>query len=559
MKYIYKNMNKSILIILIFTSVLGWNCKTEEPSKPSRVVIGVEADAETLNPLFAVSLIEGQINEILYLSLVKHNWDESAADIISSPLLCEKWEWNQDSTSITFSLRDNAFWSDGVKVTAEDIVYSFDLYSDPEVNSKFYSSYDNLFTEINQHIDLKKSFEIISPTKLIINFKPGSMPSLFDVDMPILPKHFFSKFFRKELSTINIKKDLVTNGPYTLSSWRKNEAIILKAVENSFLYDPSMIKELIFKIVPDENSRITQLKRGEIDLIEDVNVEVVDELKKQDYIQIVARIGRDYDYIGWNNIDPALYSQSKAINPNKFFGSVNVRKALSYAINKEEILKEYLQGYGELSFGPVSPIFKLYYNERLKPYEFNPGKAKEILTSEGWIDSNQDGVIEKNNINFSFKLYIASGNPRREYAATVVKNNLKAVGIDVSIETMEMSAFINKLFERELDAFMAGWTIPIPLDVQPYWHSYFERSPFNLVGFSNVEVDKILDQLEQVKKVDRKVLLYKKIQELLHQNEPVTFLYWLEVKTAYNKRIRNIVINPLGAVQQCWDWRINGN
>lgn len=549
-------MKKYIATGFIFLSVISWNCETDVPNKQSRIVIGVSADAETLNPLFAVSLIEGQINELLFLGLVKHDWDENAADINSSPLLCEKWEWNKDSTSVIIYLRENAYWSDGTKVTTDDIVFSFDLYSDPEVNSKFFGSYDNLFTEKNQHIDLKKSFEILSPTKVKINFKPGSKPSLFDVDMPILPKHAFSKIPRKDLSTANIEKNLVTNGPYTLSSWKKNEAIILKAVENSFLYNEGMVKELIFKIVSDENSRIIQLKKGEIDLIEDINTEAIADLKKMDHIKIITRAGRDYDYIGWNNIDPELFSKSKALNPNKFFGSPNVRKALSYAINREEILKEYLQGYGQLSFGPVSPIFKTYYNDKLKPYEYNPSKAKEILSSEGWVDSNQNGIIEKNNMEFSFKLFIGAGNPRRAYTATVVKNNLKAVGIGVTIETMEMSALINKLFGRELDAFMAGWTIPIPIDLQPFWHSDFNRSPFNLSGFSNTEVDKILEALENEKSTEGKVTIYKKIQELIHQNEPVTFLYWLDVKTAYNSRIYNITINPLGAIQQCWNWRI---
>ena len=547
-------------IILSFTLssfiIFNWNCETDIPVAQSRVVIGVPADAETLNPLFAVSLTEGQINELLFLGLVKHDWDENAADITSSPLLAESWEWNKDSTSVTFFLRENSFWSDGIKLTSEDILFSFDLYSDPEVNSKFFGSYDNLFTEKNQHINLKKSFEIISPTKIRINFKPGSKPSLFDIDMPILPKHTFSKIPRKDLSTANIEKDIVTNGPYTLSNWKRNEAIILTAVKNSFLYNDDIVKELIFKIIPDENSILTQLKKGEIDLIEDVSTEAIADLKKNDQIIIVARTGRDYDYIGWNNIDPELYSKSKTINPNKFFGSSNVRKALSYAINSEEILKEYLQGFGQLSFGPVSPIFKNYYNPKLKPYEYNPSKAKEILASEGWLDRNQNGIIEKNNLEFSFKLFIGSGNARRTYAATVVKNDLKAVGIDVTIETMEMSAFINKLFEHELDAFMAGWTIPLPIDLQPFWHSDFNRSPFNLSGFSNTEVDKILNALEVEKSREKKVILYKKIQELLHENEPVTFLYWLDVKTAFNSRIENITINPLGAIQQCWNWRI---
>ena len=88
-------MKKIFIISITIFSIISWSCETNGPSKSSRVVLGVSSDAETLNPLFAVSLIEGQINEILYLSLVKHKWDESAADIISSPLLCERWEWNQ--------------------------------------------------------------------------------------------------------------------------------------------------------------------------------------------------------------------------------------------------------------------------------------------------------------------------------------------------------------------------------------------------------------------------------------------------------------------------------
>jgi len=549
-------MKKILIIIFAVISIITWNCDPEKPVNKERIVIGVAADVENLNPLYAFGLLEGNIREILFLSLVKHQWVEEIGDLDTSPLLAEKWEWNQDSTSVTFYLRENLFWSDGTKLTVEDVVYSFDLYSDAEVNSTFYGSYQKFFTDENQQIDIKKTFKIISPAIIKVNFKPGSKPSLFNVDMPILPKHVFSKIPRKDLSTTNFEKNFITNGPYTLSSWKKNETIILKAIENSFLYNDEIVKELIFKIVPDENSMITQLKKGEIDLIEDVNTQAVADLKKMDHIKIITRAGRDYDYIGWNNIDPELFSKSKAINPNKFFGSPNVRIALSYAINREEILREYLQGYGQLSFGPVSPIFKNYYNEKLEPYEYNPFKAKEILSSEGWVDRDQNGIIEKNSIEFSFKLFIGSGNPRRAYAATVVRNNLKAVGIDVRIETMEMSAFINKLFERELDAFMAGWTIPIPIDVQPYWHSDFARSTFNLSGFANTEVDKILNALEIEKSHEKKVILYKETQKLIHENEPVTFLYWLDIKTAFNSRIENITINPLGAIQQCWNWRI---
>lgn len=549
-------MKTKLLQSLFILSLITWNCESEPPQKSSRVVIGAAADVENLNPLYAFGLLEGTVRELMYAGLVSHRWDDKTGDLVSYPSLAEKWEWNKDSSSITFFLRDDIYWSDSVKITSDDIVFSFDLYSDPVISSTFYGGFENLFTDSEQRIILSKTFEMQSPDKIKINFKPGTTPSLFDIDMPILPKHVYSKIARENLNTANLENNVVTSGAYTLSNWKRNEAIFLKAVPNSFLFSADVIKELIFKIVPDENSRLTQLKKGEVDLIEDIGTEFISDLKSEKHIRVLTRTGRDYDYISWNNIDPVKFSKNKTINPHKLFGSVNVRKALSYAVNKEEILKEYLQGYGRLSFGPLSPIFTKYYNNELKPYEFNPAKAKELLASEGWIDHDHNGIVEKNNGEFAFKLFIGSGNPRRDYAATIVKNNLKAVGIDMQIESLEMGTFINKVFDRELDAFMAGWTIPIPLDLHPYWHSDFSKSPLNLSGFNHPEVDRILDVLEKEKSQSERILLYRKIQELLHENEPVTFLYWLDIVTAYNLRIDNVNINPLGAVQYCWEWRI---
>ena len=229
-------MKKILIITTAVISIIAWNCESEKPINIDRVIIGVSADVENINPLYAFGLLEGNIRELLFLSLVKHQWNEELGDLDTSPLLAEKWEWNKDSTSLIFYLRENLFWSDSTKLTEEDVVYSFDLYSDAEVNSTFYGGYDNFYTDENQQIDLNKTFEILSPTKIKINFKPDSKPTLFDVDMPILPKHMFSKIPRKDLSTTNVENNIVTNGPYTLSSWKRNEAIILKAVENSFLH-----------------------------------------------------------------------------------------------------------------------------------------------------------------------------------------------------------------------------------------------------------------------------------------------------------------------------------
>ena len=149
-------MKKIIVILFTITSIINWNCETDVPVIQSRVVIGVSSDVENLNPLYAFGLLEGNIRELLFLSLVKHQWNEEMGDLDTYPLLAEKWEWSNDSTNIILFLRENLFWSDSTKLTAEDVVFSFDLYSDSEVNSTFYGGFENLFTDENQQIDLKR-------------------------------------------------------------------------------------------------------------------------------------------------------------------------------------------------------------------------------------------------------------------------------------------------------------------------------------------------------------------------------------------------------------------
>jgi peptide/nickel transport system substrate-binding protein len=533
---------------LLFTIVLVLafflpSCISEKPEKNDRIVVAIPADAGSLNPLFAFSFQEVNITELLYLSLVQHEWNDSAGDVKTSPLAAKNWTWNDDSTTITINLRDDINWRDGHKLTADDVIFSFDAYSDPDVQSRFFGTFNKFYLEKDQHIDLKKSFETDDPYTIKIHFKPHSNPGLVDIDPPILPKHIFSTFDRKKFAQLEKGVDSVTCGPFYLYKWNPTQSIILRADEKSILYKAGTVKELIFKVVPDYNSRITQLKNGEIDLLENVKPDQVNDLKALNKIKIAAVKGREYDYAGWNN-------------SNVLFSNPKVRKALTYAINREEILSEYLGNNGDLAVGPVAPIFRDSYNHILKPIEYNPEKAKEILSGEGWNDLNKDGIIEKNGVQFSFTLNYAGGNPRREFGATVIKNNLKAIGIDVKTEPLEQGVFMEKMFSHKLNAWLAGWSVPIPLDLKPYWFSDLTQAPFNLTGYKNSAADELLENIDKSKAGNYKNILYKKLQEILYEDNPVTFLYWIDNIVAYNDRLENIKITPLGSVHHCWYWSV---
>lgn len=553
MQYARRSLNLLIISLLILFS----GCKKAASEESKTVIVAISADIERINPLYSFSVNEANINELLFLSLVKHKWDEKTGDLITEPMIAKSWQWAQDSASISIVLRDDLSWSDGKKLTIDDIIFSFDLYSDPEVQSYLYGTFKNFFCNKENHIDLTKSFQKISGNQLKINFIPKSLPSLYCLDFPVVPKHIFDKLTRKEIINAAVNFNPVTSGPFLFDKWDKNQAVIIKKNNNSYLGAEGNVEKIIFKIIPEYTARLTQVKKGEVDLIDDLKAEDVKDLKTSPELNLIPVEGREYDYIGWNNIDPATYEKQKKTTPNILFGSAKVRKALTYAINRPEVLKEFLGEYGSLANSPISSIFKGAVNSSLIPYSFNPDSAKKLLAEEGWIDADKDGILEKGGKKFKFTLSISTNKPRRIFAATLMKNTFKQIGIEFNIEQLEPGVFIDKLNKKGFDAWMAGWFVPIPLDLKISWHSDLEKTPMNFCSYQNKKADLLLEEIEKVNSAGLKNQLFKNLEEILYNEQPVTFLYWIDNIVAYNKRIKNIDVNPLGVVHHCWKWYVN--
>lgn len=546
------NIKTLKLLFLLSLSLLIIACDSKKSTDNNRIVIGISADIQSFNSLFAFSYEESAIADLLYPGLLDFKWNDEKGKLDPYPMIAKSWQWAEDSSYIRFSLRDDIHWSDGNKLNAYDVVFSYDVFSDPELQSRLYGIFDQFFTESDGHIDIEKTFKIISSVEFEMHFPENSIPDLVKIVVPVMPEHVFKNISRDQLENHESSFNPVSSGAFKLKKWDKNQIIILEADSSSFLFTSGQAAELVFKIVPDYTSRILQLKKGDIDLLELVKVEDLAELKTEKSLTVVSSIGREYDYVGWNNVE--LDEPSK---PHKLFGSSNVRKALSMSINRKEILEEYLLGQGELAASPVSPIFKSAFNDKVKPYEFSPDEAKELLSLEGWKDEDRNGILEKDKEEFKFKMYYPVGNPLREYASVVIKNNLKSIGIEVTTEKMELGAFINNLYEKKLDSWMAAWGVTIPLELKPYWYSDPNIAVVNFPGYNNSKADRILDELETRISAERRNILFKEFQEIIHQDEPVTFLYWTPNIITYNKRIKNLSITPYGVLVHCWEWTLN--
>ncbi|HEY6907643.1 MAG TPA: hypothetical protein VI230_09235, partial [Ignavibacteriaceae bacterium] len=120
----------------------------------------------------------------------------------------------------------------------------------------------------------------------------------------------------------------------------------------------------------------------------------------------------------------------------------------------------------------------------------------------------------------------------------------------------ELNTFLDNLFSKKFNAWIASWYIALPLELKMMWYSNLSATPLNVQSYSNKDIDKILDEIETSPRQEVLNSLYKQFQEIIHNDEPVTFLYWIDDITAHNKRIKNIDINPLGVIHHCWNWKL---
>lgn len=549
-------MTSGVVRLCVLVLVLaGCGSRKDSSTGETRpVVIAVDGDVDSFNPLFAEDVVAGELQELLFASLVGSTFDANTGTLRYTPMLARSWEHTNGGKDLLFHLAGNAFWSDGQRIGARDVQLSYELYGDPEVASVRQGAVGQL-KKTDGVPDIAQSVRILNDTTVVFHFDRPYAGQLFDAGLPILPAHLFGATPRKDLRTSSLNRAPVSSGPFKVVRWVPMQEIVLEPNSTSTLPSPARLGQVVIRIVPDYRSRISQLQSGEVDLVADLRPEDADMLKaKAPAVEVISSPGRDYDFIGWNNIDPASFKNNKTITPHPLFGTAAVRRALTMAINREELVHAYLGKYGRASVGGVSPLFRWAYNDTLRALPFDPKEATLILGREGWRDSNGDGVLDKNGRRFSFTLKIPSGNQLRSVIATIIQKQLQDINIDVKLEQVERGTFWQDLMDRSYDAWIAGFSVPLQMQLDDLWGSDLEMYPFNLTGFRNRRVDEILAGTRSLVREADGAGLWKEFQAIVHQEQPCTFLFWLNTNVGVNKRVRGTSIGALGTLHHAWEW-----
>jgi peptide/nickel transport system substrate-binding protein len=502
--------------------------KADKPPAYGDILVrGDIGDASNLIPLLASDSASHSVAGMVFNGLVKYDKD---MNVVGD--LAESWDVTQNGLVITFHLRKGVQWHDGKPFTAADVLYTYEV----TINPKTPTAYAGDFLKI-------KKAEVLDDYTFRVTYDKPFAPALISWASTILPRHLL---VGKDITKSPLARHPIGTGPYKFKEWVAGQKIVLVSNENYFEGRP-YIDGRVTRIIPDTATMFLELRAQNIGMMgltplqytrQTDNNLFKENFKKYRYLSFA------YTYLGYNLKNP-------------LFTDKRVRQAISYAVNKDEIISGVLLGLGKPATGPYKHG-TWAYNDQVKIYNYDPAKARELLKQVGLTDTNNDGVLEKDGKPFEFEILTNQGNETRQKCAEIIQRQLKEVGISVKIRIVEWSAFVTDFInKRRFDAVILGWTIPLDPDAYDVWHSS-KTSPeeLNFVSYKNHEADEMLEKGRSTFNQAERKKYYDRFQEILVEDQPYTFLYVPEELIIISNRIRGVEPAPIGIGHNFIKWYV---
>lgn len=542
-------MNRSAIIFIILGCLsLIFGCgqeveqKVEKQNAPalsssaaidSKPVYGGRLTEPTLaEPMNLISALSSDsashtVASKIFVSLLKYN-----KDIEIVPEAAESFEVLEGGKLLKFKLREDIRWFDGKPLTAEDVEFTYKMMIDPETPTAYAGDFLNV-----------KEFKLTGKYSFEVRYDKVFARSLITWASHILPKHLLEN---EDLNTTRYRRNPVGAGPYKLKEWVPGRRLVLEANDDYFEGRP-YIDELVYRIIPDLSTQFMELKSGALDSMGLTPQQYLFQTKGASWdkdFQKFKYLSFSYTWLGYNM-------------ESEFFKDVRVRQAINYAIDKDEVVKGVLLGLGYPATGPYKPGTWVY-NDKLVPYGYKPEMANKLLKEAGWIDSDHDGILDRDGVPFSFTIITNQGNSLRIKAATIIQNRLKGIGIDVKIRTVEWAAFIKEFIDKgRFDATILGWNILQDPDIYSVWHSS-KAVPggLNFIKYKNGELDELLERGRTTLDQSERKVIYDRVQEIMHEEQPYCFLFVQMALPIYKNRIKGLKIAPAGLGYNANSWWI---
>ena len=448
--------------------------------------------------------------------------------------LADSWTISDDYKKITFNLKQDIKWADDKPFTCEDVLFTWKKVTDPDTRTPYGSDYQLVSSAscANNHIFIAEYDEPYAPAL-------ETWASLH-----ILPEHL--------LKNENINDTYFSLNPtgtnfYALDEWTTGQQVKLKTNPNS-VHGRPLLEKKITRIIPDLSSQFMELIAGNIDLmnINPIQFSRVFPSRPElnDKINLYKEMGNGYTYFGFNL-------------KKKPFDDLNIRKAISYAINKEEIINGVLLGLGEEITSPYKPG-TYWENRSINKISFDVSKSRELLEKSGY-QLNANNIYEKDGKPLAFEI-LTNQNKQREMTAVLIQRRLQDIGIDVSIRVIEWASFVNRFIKTgEFEAVVLGWSLSLDPDQYSIWHSSQDGpGQFNFIGYNNPRVDTLLENGRKELKNEKRKQIYDEFSKIIYDEQPIIYLYAGYGLTAIHKKIKGVkkITPPAGVFHNDYEWYI---
>lgn len=502
------------------------------------------------NPLISNINIDKYVTSVVYASLMTVN-DKGEQE----PYLATESKVSDDMKKITYTLNDKAVWHDGEKVTANDVAYTFKCMADPNYTGGYYGDIQAVKGAEAYHNGEAEDIEgikVIDDKTIEIEFEKVYAPGVTNLgNVEIIPEHIWSKVdpgeWTKQTELLN---NPVGCGPYKLTEYKTGSHVKFEAATD-FFGGEVKTPNLVFKAINADTTQ-AEFKGGNIDIanVESLRQADIDALTSEG-LKTVSYDNYMFTYMGFNLRKESLKD-------------VKVRQAIMYAIDRQSILDNIVEGRGSVVNAPLLPSSWAYPEEsELEQYKYDVEKAKSLLKEAGWEDKDGDGIVENaNGEKLELTIDCQNDHEVRQKTATAIQESLKAIGISVEIDTMEYSALMDKaVANHDFDLYMMGNTLSLDPDPKPMWDSSaISNEPgvigYNIVAYNNPETDKLIEEGNATLDQNERKSIYGEFAKILNRDVPEAYLFCQNVERVYNPGLEGYKPSTFNEFYNVHNWVI---
>lgn len=482
------------------------------------LVIGANSDIGDISPItWHVQNALYMQQFVLFTPLI--TYDSALAPV---PRLARSWEVNADTTLLTFRLRDDVWWQDGVRTSAHDVKFSYDLARDP-ASGYIYTGQWTYYGQAEApdsftfRVHLRPHAEFMDVWR---TFAPVPEHVLRGVPAARLAQHPFAT------------RAPVGNGPFRFVSRTPGQEWVFEANPRwpKELGGRPYLDRLVYRAVPEPATLLTELETGSVDYYPGMPPQFAPRVKASARARLADFPDLIYEYVVWNHRRAP-------------FGDARVRRALTLAIDRERIVQAVRAGYGTLANSTIAPVLWAHDSTAGADIRHNPAAARRLLAQAGFQDRDGDGTVESaDGKPFRFVLKVPHGNQERRDIAELVQSDLRKVGVVADLREVEFNTLLADASDarrRDFDAMVLGWKPEFRVDDTDLFACAKRDNPITFAGYCNPEVDRLMDSVQIVADRRAALPLWRRYQALIARDQPFTLLYFGNRLVGINRRVQD--------------------